>query len=40
VDRFVTPDELARLLAGVGLREVRYRRFGLGTVTLHVGVKP
>ncbi len=40
VDRFVTPDELARLLADVGLREVRYRRFGLGTVTLHAGVKP
>ncbi len=40
VDRFVTPDELARLLADVGLREVRYHRFGLGTVTLHAGVKP
>jgi demethylmenaquinone methyltransferase/2-methoxy-6-polyprenyl-1,4-benzoquinol methylase len=38
VDRFVTPPELARLMAGAGLREVRWRTLGLGTVALHVGV--
>jgi demethylmenaquinone methyltransferase/2-methoxy-6-polyprenyl-1,4-benzoquinol methylase len=38
VERFVTPDELARMMEKVGLREVRYRRFGLGTIALHIGV--
>ncbi|MBI2162244.1 MAG: ubiquinone/menaquinone biosynthesis methyltransferase [Candidatus Rokubacteria bacterium] len=38
VDRFATPAELARLMETVGLREVRYRRLGLGTIALHVGV--
>jgi demethylmenaquinone methyltransferase/2-methoxy-6-polyprenyl-1,4-benzoquinol methylase len=38
VDRFVTPAELARLMAKVGLREVRYRRLGLGTIALHVAI--
>ena len=38
VDRFVTPDELVELMAKVGLREVTYRRFGLGTIALHVGI--
>jgi demethylmenaquinone methyltransferase/2-methoxy-6-polyprenyl-1,4-benzoquinol methylase len=38
VDRFVTPDELAELMEHVGLRDVTYRRLGLGTIALHVGV--
>jgi demethylmenaquinone methyltransferase/2-methoxy-6-polyprenyl-1,4-benzoquinol methylase len=38
VDRFVTPDELSELMETVGLRDVTYRRFGLGTVALHVGI--
>ena len=38
VDRFVTPGELARLMEKVGLRGVSYRRLGLGTVTVHVGI--
>lgn len=38
VARFVTPDELARRMAAVGLRDVTYRRMGLGTVALHIGV--
>jgi demethylmenaquinone methyltransferase/2-methoxy-6-polyprenyl-1,4-benzoquinol methylase len=38
VDRFVTPPALARLMEKVGLRDVRYRRLGLGTIALHVGV--
>jgi demethylmenaquinone methyltransferase/2-methoxy-6-polyprenyl-1,4-benzoquinol methylase len=38
VDRFVTPDELAELMEQVGLRDVAYRRFGLGTIALHVGI--
>ncbi len=38
VDRFATPAELARLMEKVGLHEVRYRRLGLGTIALHVGV--
>jgi hypothetical protein len=33
----VTPGELARLMEAVGLRDVRVRRVGLGTVTIHVG---
>ena len=37
VDRFVTPDELGRLMEAVGLGRVIYRRLGLGTVTIHVG---
>jgi demethylmenaquinone methyltransferase/2-methoxy-6-polyprenyl-1,4-benzoquinol methylase len=37
VDRFVTPAELARLMEAAGLRDVRVRRVGLGTVTIHVG---
>jgi len=38
VARFLTPDELARLMQDVGLRSVRHRRLGLGTITLHAGV--
>lgn len=38
VDRFVTPRELATLMETLGLRAVRYRTFGLGTVALHVGI--
>ena len=38
VDRFVTPDELVELMEHVGLRDVTYRRLGLGTIALHVGI--
>jgi demethylmenaquinone methyltransferase / 2-methoxy-6-polyprenyl-1,4-benzoquinol methylase len=38
VERFVTPSELASLMQRAGLRDVRYRRLGLGTIALHVGV--
>lgn len=38
VQRFVTPDELAQTMERVGLRAVRYRRLGLGTIALHVGM--
>jgi len=38
VARFVTPGELARRMTAAGLRDVTYRRMGLGTVALHVGV--
>jgi ubiquinone/menaquinone biosynthesis C-methylase UbiE len=34
----VTPDELVELMEKVGLRDVSYRRFGLGTIALHVGI--
>ena len=37
VERFVTPAELARLMTSAGLRDVRYRRFALGTIALHIG---
>jgi len=40
VERFVTPRELAGLMEGVGLRDVRWVRVGLGTVTIHVGRVP
>jgi demethylmenaquinone methyltransferase/2-methoxy-6-polyprenyl-1,4-benzoquinol methylase len=38
VERFVAPPELVRLMTRAGLRDVRYRRLGLGTIALHVGV--
>ena len=38
VDRFVTPHELARLMAAAGVRDVTWRTLGLRTVALHVGV--
>jgi demethylmenaquinone methyltransferase / 2-methoxy-6-polyprenyl-1,4-benzoquinol methylase len=38
VDRFVSPQGLADRMRRVGLRDVRYRRLGLGTIALHVGV--
>ena len=38
VERFVTPDELARLMEEAGLREVSHRRLGLGTIALVTGV--
>jgi demethylmenaquinone methyltransferase/2-methoxy-6-polyprenyl-1,4-benzoquinol methylase len=37
VARFVTPFELAELMRRAGLRDVRFRRLGLGTIALHVG---
>jgi demethylmenaquinone methyltransferase / 2-methoxy-6-polyprenyl-1,4-benzoquinol methylase len=37
VERFVTPPQLARLMTQAGLRDVRVRRLGLGTIALHVG---
>ena len=38
VERFVTPGELARMMEKAGLRRVSWRRFGLGTIALHIGV--
>jgi demethylmenaquinone methyltransferase / 2-methoxy-6-polyprenyl-1,4-benzoquinol methylase len=40
VDRFVSPQELARLMLDVGLWDVKITRLGLGTVTIHVGRVP
>ncbi len=40
VASFLTADELAAVMRSVGLEQVRYRRLMLGTVTIHVGVKP
>jgi demethylmenaquinone methyltransferase/2-methoxy-6-polyprenyl-1,4-benzoquinol methylase len=37
VDRFASPRALADLMRRAGLRDVRYRRFALGTIALHVG---
>jgi demethylmenaquinone methyltransferase/2-methoxy-6-polyprenyl-1,4-benzoquinol methylase len=37
VAAFLHPDGLAAEMAAAGLRRVRWRRLGLGTVTLHVG---
>jgi demethylmenaquinone methyltransferase/2-methoxy-6-polyprenyl-1,4-benzoquinol methylase len=38
VDRFLTPPGLCALMEAVGLRGVKYRRLGLGTVTIHTGI--
>jgi demethylmenaquinone methyltransferase/2-methoxy-6-polyprenyl-1,4-benzoquinol methylase len=35
VERFVTPDRLARLMAEAGLRDVSYQRLALGTIAIH-----
>ncbi len=40
VESFPRAAELAAIMAGVGLERVRYRRFGLGAVALHVGEVP
>jgi demethylmenaquinone methyltransferase / 2-methoxy-6-polyprenyl-1,4-benzoquinol methylase len=38
VERFLTAPALAEAMRDAGLRDVRYRTFGLGSVALHVGV--
>ena len=40
VDRFYEAEELASILADSGLKRVRYRRLGFGTVCVHWGDKP
>lgn len=37
VERFLPPPELSRLMEEVGLRQVSYRRLGLGSITIHTG---
>jgi demethylmenaquinone methyltransferase/2-methoxy-6-polyprenyl-1,4-benzoquinol methylase len=37
VEAFLSPEALAAEMARAGLREIRWRRLGLGAVTLHVG---
>ncbi len=37
---FMTPDRLASLMRSVGLNDVSYRRFMLGTMAVHVGIRP
>ena len=38
VERFLPPTALSALMEDVGLRNVKYRRLGFGTVTIHTGV--
>lgn len=38
VERFLTPSGLSALMESVGLRGVKYRRLGFGTVTIHTGI--
>ena len=38
VERFVSPAELGRLMERAGLRAVHWRRLGLGTIAVHVGM--
>ena len=38
VDRFLSPPELAKAMESVGLRAVKYRRLGMGSVAIHTGV--
>ena len=40
VAAFPRADELAAIMAGAGLANVRYRRLGFGAVALHVGEVP
>jgi demethylmenaquinone methyltransferase/2-methoxy-6-polyprenyl-1,4-benzoquinol methylase len=40
VAAFPRADELAAIMAGAGLGNVRYRRYGFGAVALHVGEVP
>jgi demethylmenaquinone methyltransferase/2-methoxy-6-polyprenyl-1,4-benzoquinol methylase len=40
VERFLTPVELTRLMASVGLWDVQITRLGLGTVTIYVARVP
>ena len=39
VQGFISADELAELMEGAGLVNVRYQRLALGTVAIHVGEK-
>jgi demethylmenaquinone methyltransferase/2-methoxy-6-polyprenyl-1,4-benzoquinol methylase len=38
VEGFVAPPQLAQMMTRAGLRDVSYRRLGLGTIALHVGL--
>ena len=38
VDRFVSPQSLAEMMRRIGFVDVHYRRLGIGTIALHVGV--
>jgi demethylmenaquinone methyltransferase / 2-methoxy-6-polyprenyl-1,4-benzoquinol methylase len=38
VDRFLAPRQLAALMEEIGLRAVKFKRLGLGSVTVHTGV--
>jgi demethylmenaquinone methyltransferase/2-methoxy-6-polyprenyl-1,4-benzoquinol methylase len=40
VKRFFLPDELSALMVSVGYRPVRYRLMTLGSVALHIAVRP
>ena len=37
---FKTPDQLALIMESIGLKDVSYHRFMLGTMAVHVGVRP
>lgn len=37
---FMTPDQLASIMRDVGLKDVSYRRFMLGTMAVHAGLRP
>jgi len=38
VERFLAPPDLSALMESIGLRGVKYRRLGFGTVTIHTGI--
>jgi demethylmenaquinone methyltransferase/2-methoxy-6-polyprenyl-1,4-benzoquinol methylase len=38
VDRFVAPEALSQLMRGLGFREARFRRLGLGTIAIHTAL--
>jgi ubiquinone/menaquinone biosynthesis C-methylase UbiE len=38
--KFPAPPRLAQIMEAAGLRKVRYRLLMLGSVAVHVGIKP
>jgi demethylmenaquinone methyltransferase / 2-methoxy-6-polyprenyl-1,4-benzoquinol methylase len=40
VDKFITAEELKSVFESCGLEKVSFKKFGLGTIAIHHGIKP